>query len=309
MTTKKIVPATKTPPGVFLFLIFATGTIGLILCSFLGVWGFIPLCLIFAFSTSLYTENGIPTFHGLIMQNGDKMRIIFPGIFNLKYPWEKAQRTPDGKKKYRDLTAEIGEVTSETYATQDGIMDVKYTWSIRPSLIGKNPEEDFLIYCYYTDKDNDYLKTAGRALFSQLLSDYFSRRNCKDLLNKEFIQNQVFGSEDFSSVFPIPAKMTSFMKKHGAICHVTVEDSDLDPKIQDYRNLVAEAKSVDDAINALMKGGMNRVNAEKFIKLMKAPEGYKETDFNLNVDAPHLTNLQNVTLMGAVGSNKKGEQK
>ncbi|MBK5215558.1 MAG: hypothetical protein JJE53_01980 [Candidatus Pacebacteria bacterium] len=49
---------------------------------------------------------------------------------------------------------------------------------------------------------------------------------------------------------------------------------------------------------------MEKSKAEKMVKLMNL-NGYTEKDINLNVNAPDLKNLRDVTMMGGLNDDKK----
>ena len=306
MKKKTIIPKTKTPASVYLTLFLLVIAMGGFLYYILGIWGIIITCIILGTTSSLYTESGIPAYHAIIVVNSltGKLRTLFPGL-NPKLPWEKAQTDGD-KKKYRHLTAEIGEVDKdETYVAKDNaLMVVKYTYSFRPDLSGKNPGEDFLKFAFFTDEGEKYVKTAGRAMFSRELSDYYRSKDSKYLLDKHLIQDRVFGSEAYPSVYPTPRTVIDFQKEHGLHSHITLEDSDFDPSTQAYKDLVAQATSVNEALQILINGGASREKAEATLYLMKFP-GYEKKDFNFNIDAPHLTNLRDVSILGGLGSSKK----
>ena len=292
----KIIPKTKTPDDVISILIVIAVVLGLFLGLLLGLWGILILLVFLAFSTPLYT-GGVPAFHALVLTNSwtGKMRVVFPGI-NFKLPWEQAQ------DDCIDLRVELSEpALPETYVSLDALMEVKYVYTIRPDISeehGEDAGEKILIYCSF---ETSAIKGKGKALFSMLLSDYYGGKPGDQLLNKDFINEEVFGTEENPQ-----ESIRKFEKKHGVKVTVRLEDSDFDKATQKFRDMISAAKSFDEAIKKLVAGGMGQTQAEKIVKLMNL-DGYTEKDFNLNVNAPHLTNLRDVSILGGglMGEDKK----
>jgi hypothetical protein len=294
---KIIVPKTETPDSVYVGLVSIIIAIGIILLLIVGCNMLIPIILfvILGLTTQFYT-HGVPAYHSLslVSQWSGDMRVIFPGV-NFKFPWEKPHE--DG---CLDLRVELSEVCKETYAAIDTLMKTEYVYTIRPNLSGDNPGEDIILYSSF---EPEALKAKGRALFSMLLSDYYGKNKGDDLLKKEEINKEVFGTELNPS-----KKIMEFEKNHGAEVTILLKDSDFDERTQDFRDSVSKAKSMNEAIKVLMDGGMSRPDAEKFVKLMNT-DGYTQKDFNLSAVAPDLQNLRDVTILGSVNDDKKGGKK
>jgi hypothetical protein len=293
---KNIIPKTKTPANIISILLAMVVGLGILLFFLFGLWGILILFVSLAFSTSLYT-SGVPAFHALILVNSwtGTMRVVFPGI-NWKLPWE------DTQDEYIDLRVELSEAPSETYASKDALMEAKYVYTIRPNISeenGENAEEKILRFSSF---EPSAIKEKGKALFSMLLSDHYGDNVGADLLAKEKINEEVFGTEEKKA-----DKIIAFEKKHGVQVTARLEDSDFDKATQKFRDMISGAKSFDEAIAILVEGGRTPVQAEKIVKLMNL-DGYTETDFNLNVDAPHLTNVRDITVLGGLGSQSKGKE-
>lgn len=305
MEKKIIVPKTKTPEGIIWTLIAISGVLVLSLFLSLGKWGIMISCIILASTTKYYTFSNMPTYHAVILLNSwsGVMRVVFPGI-NLKLPWEKHHEVVD-------LKVDLREVCEETYASKDSLMYVKYVYTIRvdtTNSYNSTPEEKILTFCSF---EKDAIKSKGRAIFSQLLSDYYGLYSGEDLIKqgKKTITEEVFRPDGSPH-----SKITEFEKEHGSNISVTLEDSDFDPETQKFRSMVSGANSVNDAIKKLMApppegSGMSKEQALRIVKLLNT-SGYTEQDFNLNVKAPDLKNLQNISMVGVPGINKgKGGQK
>lgn len=293
---KTIIPKTKTPANIISILLAMAGGLGILLFFLLGLWGILILFVFLAFSNSLYT-SGVPAFHALILVNSwtGTMRVVFPGI-NWKLPWENTQ------DEYIDLRVELSEAPSETYASQDAMMEVKYVYTIRPNISEENGEDAGEKILIFSSFEPSAIKSKGKALFSMLLSDHYGDEVGENLLAKEKINEKVFGTEERKI-----DKITAFEVKHGVQVTVRLEDSDFDKATQKFRDMISGAKSFDEAIDTLVKGGRRtQPQADKIMKLMNL-DGYTETDFNLNVDAPHLTNVRDITVLGGLGSQSKGK--
>lgn len=311
MANNRIIPATKTPGSIFGFWIGTILLLLLFLCSFFGAFGLVITCIILAFP-DLYRESGVPAYHSLNLVNSitGNMRVVFPG-FNLKFLWEKAQK--DG---LLDLRVDIKEVCEETYASKDALMKTKYVYTIKPDLsdrFGTDAAQKILTYSSF---EPSAIQTKGRALFSMLLSDHYAEKPGDELLKKETINKAVFlkpNSNNFVN------SIEEFERTHACEVTVRLEDSDFDERAQKFRDMISGADSIEKAIAILMKGRtlddgtkiapMSRPQAEKFIKLGNF-DGFTENDFNLNVAAPDLKNLRDVTILGTGGvNNKKGGKK
>lgn len=296
-----IIPKTKTPESVYTTLLALAGGTGIIFYFLLGMWGLGILFIVLGSTTNLYTASGVSAYNAQILVNSitGEMRVIFPGI-NFKLPWEKPQEDENGNLRFIDLRVELSEpAKTETYASQDALMEVKYVYTIRPDIsqgFGEDAGEKILIFSSF---EPSAIKEKGKSLFSQLLSDYYSTQPGENLLKKALINRIVFGTEDQ----PKPV-IKEFERKHGVEVTVRLEDSDFDKATQKFRDMISSAKSFNEAVNKLIGGGMERLQAEKVVKLMNL-EGYNEKDINLNVNAPHLTNLQNVTMMGGLIDENK----
>jgi hypothetical protein len=298
--TTKIIPKTKTPKNVYYILVVMIIILGLFLYYLIGIFGIILLFVFLGFSTPLYTEGKVPTYHALILVNSitGAMRTVFPGI-NFKLPWENAQKNEAGEKDYKDLRVELREVCEETYASQDALMETKYVYTVRPNLSGDNPGKDVILFYSF---EPDAIKSKTRAKISMLLSDHYGKSEGEKLLNKQFINENVLGTDENPS--KVIEKLEEIL---GAEITACLEDSDFDKATQKFRDMISGAKSFDAAIQKLIAGGRDPKQAEKILKLMHF-DGYTETDFNLNVDAPHLTNVRDITVLGGLGSTKGGKK-
>ncbi len=298
MATRNIIPSTKTPNDVYSILIATVLVSLLFFGSLLGIWGIMIVGLILAFTTQYYTESTIPAFHAGILKNSftGKMRVLFPGV-NFKLPWEEAQ------EKTIDLRIELTEPSKpETYDSLDAEMTVTCVSTFRPDLtecFGEDVGEKILLFSSFEPKA---IQEKGKALFSMLLSDYYASKQGKDLLKKEEINNTVFGTETNPNI-----KILNFEKRHGVEVTVRLTDSDFSKAAQKFRDMISGADSIDKAINKLVSGGMERSKAEKMVKLMNL-DGYTEKDINLNVNAPDLKNLRDVTMLGSANDEKKGKK-
>ena len=162
-----VIPKTETPQEVYVWLFAIIAIAFIILGLFLGYYGLAILSLFMAFSTSKYTENGIPAFHGLILVNSitGTMRGIFPGL-NPKLWWEHPQKNTNGEKAYIDTRTELSEVLNETYVAKDALMKTRYVYTIRPDLsyrFDTTPGEKLIVWSSY---EHSAIKSKGRALFS-----------------------------------------------------------------------------------------------------------------------------------------------
>ncbi len=308
---KMIIPKTETPANIIGILIMMAVGLGLFLIlvisiifsSFMGIlWGICILFFIVGFSTPLYTISNVPAFHAGILVNSysGEMRTVFPGV-NWKLPWEKIQ-----DEGYIDLRVDLKEVCEETYASQDALMETKYIYTIKPDISEEGNETPGEKIIRFSSFEPSAIKSKGRALFSMLLSDHYGKKEGKDLLKKKEINETVFGTENTPK-----QAIKDFEKEHAVKVTVRLEDSDFDAQTQKYRDTISGAKSIAEAIKAFMDKGMGRTEAEKIVKLLNI-SGYTETDFNLNVDAPHLKNLQNFSILGGPLTNnlaKKGGKK
>jgi len=293
-------PETKTPGWVYGLLLLIAAAIGLLLWMLLGFWGIILTFVILGFTTEIYTAT-VQGFDAHIVLNHltGVQRTIFQGM-NFKLPWEQVQ------EEKVDLKVELNEVVKdETYTAKDALMHVKYVYTIRPDVSSEKPEDPeddpgrkVILYASY---EPDAIKMAGRAVFSSRLSDYFARRNGQTLLQKAKITRALFG----------PGKLVDFEKEHGVKVEVTLEDVDFDEQTQRSRDMLSQATSFDTAVETLVKDGkgMTREEAVRVAKLMNFDD-VSETNLNVNVVAPDLVNLRDVTVLGGVGlGDKKGGKK
>ena len=315
MATKRIIPETDTPSEVYGILIAMVVIIVLILSFLLqmGIWGIIISGILIAFSTDLYMEDDVPEFNALIITNSisGKMRVIFPGI-NFKLPWESAQSNGN-TKSYIDLRVEFGEPCSETYASKDALMKTKYLYTIRPDISYSFDMTASKKIILFSSFENSAIKAKGQALFSMMLSDYYGKQESKNLLNKKEINFSVFGTEDRPN-----DEILKFERMHGVEVTVRLLDSDFDDDVQKYRDKIAGIKTLNDARNILMKDdivdgktikGLDAASAERMIKLMEF-DGYNEKDININVKAPDMKNLRDVSISGAgLNEASKGGKK
>jgi hypothetical protein len=308
MATTKI-PKTETPDDIIAILLLMAIGMSIILVSLIGIIFssfLIGICvglfisfLVIGYNTALFSKSNVPPFHTLILINTftGKMRVIFPGV-NWKLPWEKPQ-----DKGLIDLRVDLKEVCEETYDSKNGArMETKYVYTIKPDYSNDSngsPEEKILCFASF---EQSAIKTKGRALFSMLLSDYYGKNEGNALLNKSIINEAVFGTESSPNPF-----ILDFEKKHAVEVSVRLEDSDWDAQTLKYRETVAGAESLAEAIEKLTAKGVSQEQAEKFAKLLNFKEGYKEEDFNLNIAAPDLKNLTNVSIMNPLGG--KGTKK
>ncbi|MCX6754897.1 MAG: hypothetical protein NTU81_03675 [Candidatus Nomurabacteria bacterium] len=305
MKKNQVIPNTKTPTVVYLILLMIILIFGTIFYSLFGIWGIIIFFIILAYFTSLFLEDDIPMFHALIMRGGTgKMRVLFPGVFNFKLPWEQAHEE-NGAKKYIDLRVETGEICNDTYPSKDTLMKTQYVYSLRPDLRKSNNgtiEENIIKFSSF---EISAIREKAKALFSMLLSDWYANKSGDDLKNKSLINKKLFGTKDKPS-----NAVTEFEKEHGVEISVRLVDSDFNDNVQEYRDKIAGAKTINEIRNILMKDdihedgtvakGVSPEVADQMIKFMEFGN-YSEKVVNLNIKAPDLGNLQNVNLLGGTG--------
>jgi hypothetical protein len=298
MDEKLETPETKTPGSVFVILFVLVALTGGLLCWLLGFsWGVIFLLVILAATTGVYTET-VPGFDAHILLNRftQKQRAIFQGV-NFKLPWEEVQ------EEKIDLKTDLKEVLEQTWPSKDTLMKARYVYTIRPDDSGDNAGDKVILYASF---EPDAIKMAGRAIFSMLFSDYFRTRPGSNLKNKEKIYNAIFGKGKKGEKL-----VKEFEEEHGAEVTVRLEDIDFDKATQKFRDMVSGARSFDEAIEVLVKNGkgMTREEALRVAKLMNF-EDVSESNINVHVVAPDLTNLHDITVLGGVGlGDKKGGKK
>ncbi len=290
------IPRTDTPTYVYLIL----GIIGLItiilmywlLSNLLG-FGFIGVLIsigIFAYTTEQYTLD-VDGYNAVIVLNnrsGEK-RTLFEGT-NYKLTWEEPVETVD-------LKTELGEVMKdETYASKDSVMLVKYVYTITPNVYSvPDPGANVILWNSF---EHDAIKRAGRALFSQMISDFFKTDTTEEIIKmgKDSITKTVFESDD---------KLQKFQEKHGARVHVIVEDVDRSKNAQKARDAIAQAGSAAEAINILHATGMSIEEATLWIKVLTV-ENVHETIFTVK-GGESFKNVRDITMIppGLLGGGGK----
>ena len=247
-------------------------------------WGVAVMFGVLGITTKHYTET-VPGFYARIVLNhlDGQQRTIFQGL-HLKLPWETPTQDVD-------LRVDLKDVLSETYASLDALMETKYVYTMRPQFAG----EAVILYASY---EVDALKQGIRALLSMMLSDYYGQHAGAQLLNKLWINQEVFGQD------PGRTMIEEFENTHGVSVTARLEDSDFDAATQAARDTVARANSFGDAVQKLINSGMARPDAEKVVKMMNLP-GVQE--YIISLDAKGVENLRDVTLLppGLGGGKKK----
>jgi hypothetical protein len=285
-------PKTRTPGSVWWVLAGLAGLMVMLLCALLSPlifnWGWflgvIVSFVIFGFTTNYYTET-VPGFFARILLNQltGTQRTIFQGL-HPKLPWESITRDVD-------LRVDLKDVLSETYASLDALMETKYVYTMRPQLTGGA----VILYASY---ESEALKQSIRSLLSMLLSDYYGKHNGPQLLDKLLINREVFEYDSEGLI-------ARFEKEHGVAVTARLEDSDFDAATQAARDTVSRAKSFSDAVQKLVDGGMDRVEAEKVAKLMNLP-GVQE--YIVSLKAEGVENLRDFTILGGLGGQKGGKK-
>lgn len=293
MTANSLVmPKTKTPKGVYGTLVGIAVLGGILLCTLFSslvldwgwFWGVVMMFGILGITTEVYTET-VSGFHARILLNHltGIQRTVFQGL-SFKLPWETQTREID-------LRIDLKEVCQETYASLDSMMKTRYVYTIRPNFSDpNNAGENIILYASY---EEDAIKQGGRACFSMSLSDYYGKKEGKDLLDKALINLEVFKKDPGKSL------IQEFEDSHGAKVTVLLEDSDFDEAAQKARNTISAAKSIREAVDMLTakKGdepGMTQAEAEKIVKMLNIP-GVQEHIISL--DAKGLENLRDVSIL------------
>lgn len=267
-----------------------------IACWLLGFFlGTILTLAIIAGSTATYTRT-TPGYMAWIILNHltGRQRTLFQGL-NFVYPWEKFTEEVD-------LRVDLKSVEKETYATQDGSMDARYVFTIRPDTTkdcpGDDPGEKIILFASY---EHDAIIMAGRAIFSMSLSDYYGKSLMEDLLDKEKINKAVF--EDDADVVSLIQK---FEKSHGVKVTVQLEDSDRSAETQAARNSESKAKSLAEAVKILVSEGWNEELAQKTVRQLNLPN---VSEWIISLDAKGLENLQHLSIPGSEKLLPKGGKK
>lgn len=290
-----LIPKTETPIDVYVIMVIFFSVPLVILSSMFGLIGLgISLILSGALSP-LFMADTIASFHsiGLIDSITGDMRTLFPGI-NFKKPWEREEHGDDGKKKYTDLRVELGEPCDETYQAIDGVMLVKYVYTIKVDISYDgylSPGEKVI---KFNSSEKEIIKRKGRALVSSIISDYYGKEIQNNLKDKNKITKVVssLNKEDIEE----------YEKDFCVKLTFRIEDSDFDKETQKFKDAISQAKSFNEAVQILVDGGMDRVRAEKKVAQMLGLQ-YKEEDLNINIAAPDLKNLQNVSIVGRGGKS------
>jgi hypothetical protein len=143
----------------------------------------------------------------------------------------------------------------------------------------------------------------GRALFSQLLSDYYRGRVSKNLKGKEKIQEKVFGPLTHGR-----ARLEEFEADYGVEVDVTLEDSDVDEATQAVLDSAAKTEAMGDAAKVLEGKGWNKEVAQKTVRQLNIPN-LKE--YIISLDAKGLEELRHFSMLGGLpgDDDKKGGKK
>jgi hypothetical protein len=286
MTTNLEMPKTETPREVYTYLIGLVVILGFFLVWLLGLfWGVAILLVILAAMTGYYTEE-VQGYNARILLDSftGQQRTLFQGL-NFKLPWEHLTRMID-------LQVNLTEVLMETYASQDALMETKYTYTLRPDFSGNNAGDNIILYASY---QGDAIETEARSLLSMLLSDYYGGHAGSELLDKQRIYREVFEGEPGKSL------IADFEENHGVKITMRIKDSDFDAETQSARNTISRAKSFSDAVQKLIDGGMVRPDAEKVAKMMNLP-GVRE--YIISLKAEGLENLRDINLGHGLGGTK-----
>lgn len=283
------IPKATTAPGIITKLVVLALLLGGLFYWLVGSWGVVLLFVVLAVTTDIYTKHA-RGYHALIVLNAwsGAQRTLFQGL-NFTLPWENI--TDDV-----DLKVELKAVLEDTYPSKGGsLMKTKYVYTITINYSGVDAGENVILFGSF---EPDAIKMSARALLSMLLSDYFGKNMADDLLDKNTINKAVFEKDLGKSL------IDQFQKKHGVLLEARLEDTDFSDEVQKARDVVSKAKSIDEAINALMAtrpngdSGMSRPDAEKIVRMLNIP-GIQE--FIISVDAKGLEDLHDVTFLGGLG--------
>jgi len=297
-----LTPKTKTPGGVVGWLASLAGLLGFLLCTLFSPlvlgwglgWGVVLTLVVIGTTTRFYTED-VPGYRARILLNhlGSGQRGIFQGL-HLRLPWEN-------QTFEIDVRVDLKGVHEETYTTLDGLMDTRYVYTMRPRLTSK----DIVRYASF---ETDALKQLVRSLLSMMLSDYYGKNLCANLLNKAKINYEVFGV-GFGKTM-----LEDFEDEHGVEITVRLEDSDYDEATQAARDTLSRARSLDEAIDILMTRrpdgtpGMSRPDAEK--RAAQLQDLVHENLITIKAEGiPEGTNIAMFPIPELRGGNKGGGKK
>ena len=323
--TQTKIPKTITPGSVWgwnITLFF----IGWVICSILLspffkanllVGGLIAILgLGIAIYSGIITEE-IPDYHGVLLFNpwARTRRVLFPGL-SFKLPWEKVETDNSGAVVLTSLVRTISTKETKVHPTNDPAenMETSLLIHMRINTICSDKEaaENFV---RFRSVKEEALKEIVRVEAEKMYAEYYGGQEMENLLKPHAIQEAVTGTtklekeDDEESRKKNRVKIEEMEKKNGVSIGVVLESSKPDLATQNMKRTPAMAEALASAMKKLEDGGMTDPDMRRRAALLLDPNtDYTERKYSIEIDAPHLTNLRDVTVLGGLG-DEKGKKK
>lgn len=248
-------------------------------------------------------------FHGLLLFNPltKSRRVIFPGL-HLKLFWESIEE--GSLESLRRIISSKGE---ENLPTNDPAENMKVHLTVHKRVnVSGTPEEAAQNFISFHSIDDASLTTVVRKEIVKKFGAYYGVHELEDLTNANAVQQAVFADTD------IAAKIKEMEDRWGVSIGVILDTSNPDEATKDMKRTPARAESLRKAIKKLTETGPNGEKglgddeARRAALLLDPNADFTESrdDFNVNIAAPDLKNLRDVSLIppGMLGG-KKGNKK
>ncbi len=299
---KTIMPKPVLWWNIVLFLV-----IGVILFLLFGslFWGIVLMLLSFAASVffGLIAEE-VVDFHAILLLDPFKKgrRVIFPGL-HPKLPWEELEE--GSKRSLRQVISSVGEENLPTNDPAEN-MKVHLTVHLRVDVSG-TPKEAAENFVRFHSIEPETLKAVVRKEIVKMFSKYYAEHEMESLLDANKIQNDVCANND--------SKIKELATRWGVSIGIILDTSNPDEETKKLKRTPARAEALLKSTEILKRKGedgtgLETEQAHRSALLLDETAEYSEERFVLDISAPDLKNLHDVSLIppGTFGKGKGGHK-
>lgn len=242
----------------------------------------------------------IPDYHGVLLFNpwSKTRRVVFPGL-NWKLPWE-ALETGTLRSLRKEVSFE-GKILSPTNDPAE-TMEVEILIHMLLNLHG-SPHQVAENFLKLQAVEEHGLVAIVKAQVIAMVVSFFGKSEMEGLLDVNRIRHAIFESEENRNT------ISALEEKYGVHIGIELRGSRPDEKTAKLKTLPAKAEALRVAIDKLSNGDMMSLEeAKRVVMLADLDTAYSEEVFRLDIQAPDLRNLRNVTVTPGLLKPKGGKK-
>ncbi len=327
--SKTIIPATETPPGVWVNIlgtVFFTRllpiTVILFLISLLfkqtsewGILHFISICitlLLVARNKEIQRYHQFtPPYHAqsVINEKTGENRMLMPGTNAVAT--NESPEMEGNVPRFMDLKKVLAFVSDPLsfQVGDEGTLEVKIAIALQPHITPLYSETAHNLKLFNSIDEKDLAGWVQENIISRVSSYYTPPRTMEHLLNEDAVCHAIFGKGSATQRKGMYRDIIEKLEESfGSHVSVLIVNSNPDAKLMKSRDEVARMKYYDKSMQIFIDRGMDPERAAYLVRIVSEDVKATEENSNFNVTVKGLENMTQFSMVGTPAIEKGGKK-